>query len=141
MRPARCESANEEPETLGQADVAIIATVRLPTRFAISRLARLASAPLIGLTLTLLATLTLPGCWMIRAHHLANSIESDIPLNDCIRNTGVEPIELASCIRHSKNKHAANACEPPPEEAAVKACIRDCPTHIFRATVCRQPAS
>jgi len=78
---------------------------------------------------------------MIRAHHLANSIESDAPLNNCIRNTGVEPIELASCIRHSPNKRAANVCEPPAQEAAVQACIRDCPTHIFRATVCAQPAS
>ncbi|HEX4211688.1 MAG TPA: hypothetical protein VHY56_14910 [Candidatus Binataceae bacterium] len=86
-----------------------------------------------------LASLALPGCWMIRAHHLANSIESDIPLNQCIRSTGVEPIELASCIRHSKNKRAANTCEPPPQEAEVKACIRDCPTHIFWVTVCRQP--
>jgi len=78
---------------------------------------------------------------MIRAHHLANSIESDAPLNNCIRNTGVEPIELASCIRHSPNKLAANVCEPPAQKAAVQACIRDCPTHIFRATVCAQPAS
>jgi hypothetical protein len=118
-----------------------IATVRLPKHLVFSRHARLASSPLIRLALALLAIVTLPGCWMIRAHHLANSIESDIPLNDCIRNTGVEPIELASCIRHSKNKRAANACEPPPQEAAVKACIRDCPTHIFRATVCVQPTS
>ena len=95
----------------------------------------------VRLALILSASLTLPGCWMIRAHHLANSIESDIPLNDCIRNAGVEPIELASCIRHSPNKQAANACEPPPQEAAVKACIRDCPVHIFRATVCVQPVS
>ena len=88
---------------------------------------------------TLAAVLSLPGCWMIRAHHLANSIQSDIPLNSCIRNTGVEPIELASCIRHSPNKHAANACEPPVQEAEVKACIKNCRTHIFRKTVCRQP--
>ena len=76
---------------------------------------------------------------MLRAHHLANAIESDMPLNNCIRNTGVEPIELATCIRHSKNKRAANACEPPEQERAVKACIRDCPVHIFFQTVCRQP--
>jgi hypothetical protein len=119
----------------------VIATVGLPTRPPVSCLARTASSRLIALTLALLATLTLPGCWLIRAHHLANSIESDVPLNRCIRNIGVEPIELATCIRHSKNKIAANACEPPEQEAAVKACIRDCPTHIFRATVCVQPTS
>jgi hypothetical protein len=85
-------------------------------------------------------TFQLSGCWMVRAHHLANSIESDEPLSECIRNTGAEPIELASCIRHSKDKRAANACAPPAQEMAIKACLRECPVHIFRATVCRQPS-
>jgi len=75
----------------------------------------------------------------MRANHLANSIESDVPLNNCVRKTGVEPIELAACIRHSPNKRAAGACAPPVQEAAIKACIHNCPTHIFRATVCHQP--
>jgi hypothetical protein len=86
------------------------------------------------------AAFQLSGCWMVRAHHLANSIESDEPLSECIRNIGVEPIELASCIRHSKNKRAANACAPPTQQTAIKACLRDCPVHIFRATVCREPS-
>jgi hypothetical protein len=116
-----------------------IVSQRLATSSALALLTCGGIARLALGTFTLLLIVTLPGCWMIRAHHLANSIESDIPLNECIRSTGVEPIELASCIRHSKNKRAANACEPPPQEAAVKACLRECPTHIFRATVCVQP--
>jgi hypothetical protein len=119
----------------------VIVDGRPPGHLALSYRARGASSLLMRLTLALLVTVTFPGCWMIRAHHLANSIESDVPLNHCIRATGVEPIELATCIRHSKNKRAANACEPPEQEAAVKACIRECPTHIFRATVCSQPTS
>jgi hypothetical protein len=87
-----------------------------------------------------LIALALPGCWMLRAHHLANAIESDEPLSNCIRDTGVEPIELASCIRHSKSKRASHACAPPKQEKAVRACIRDCPVHIFWATVCREPS-
>jgi hypothetical protein len=118
----------------------VIASGKPPTRLALTRPARLnSSSPLRRLALALILTFTVPGCWMIRAHHLANSIESDVALNDCIRNAGVEPIELATCIRHSKNKHAANACAPPAQETTIKACIRNCPTHIFRATVCRQP--
>jgi hypothetical protein len=91
------------------------------------------------LAIAISGILALSGCWMLRSHHLANSIESDQALNACIKDAGVEPIELAACIRHSPNKHAANTCEPPLKEAAVKACIKDCPTHIFRATVCSQP--
>jgi len=83
--------------------------------------------------------LALSGCWTFRAHHLANTIESDQPLNTCIKGAGVEPIELASCIRHSPNKRAAAACEPPAQELAVRECIRACPAHIFTATVCRPP--
>jgi hypothetical protein len=83
--------------------------------------------------------LALSGCWSFRAHHLANSIQSDEPLSNCIRDTGIEPIELASCIRHSPDKRASHACAPPAQERAIRACIRDCPVHIFRRTVCRQP--
>jgi hypothetical protein len=90
------------------------------------------------LAMAISAAVTLSGCWMIRAHHLANSIESNLPLNACIKEAGVEPIELATCIRHSPNKRASHACAPPVQERAVRACIRDCPTHIFWATVCRQ---
>ena len=90
--------------------------------------------------LVLIATaISISGCWTLRAHHLANTIESDEPLSMCIKDAGVEPIELASCIRHSASKRAAKACEPPERAANVNACLRDCKVHIFRRTVCRQP--